>query len=42
MQAPKEAHGQLSSPAWSPLKYDYLNVIIGVNPGIADFAKKKV
>jgi hypothetical protein len=34
--------GQLSPPAWSPLKYDYLREIIGVNPKIAGFANKKV
>jgi len=26
------AHGRLWSLAWPPLKYDYLTMIIGVNP----------
>jgi hypothetical protein len=36
------AHGRLSSLAWRSLKYDYLRMMIGVNPEFGVFANKKV
>jgi hypothetical protein len=38
----RAAQGRLLSLAWRSLKYDYLTLIIGVNPEFSDFANKKV